>query len=131
MNGLPKRVIAGVDIQHLELRVELCGAHLKGQVHRPLCVSLHTIKRSYINLVVLQFSEVIPQLFQCRQRAYIQTRSIIYQNMIDDLSTAYHSDVQSFVMGSLFGWQLIVTEADAVPLNDLMNHDSHIIAACA
>ena len=88
-----KKVIAGVDIQHLELRLKLSGAHLEGQVHCPQCVPLHTIERPYINLVLLQYSEVKPQLLQCGQGAYVQNKSIVYQNTIDDLFAAYHSDV--------------------------------------
>ena len=57
-----KKVIAGVDIQHLELRVEFCGAHLDGQVHCSQRISLYTIECSDIDLVLLKLSEVKPLL---------------------------------------------------------------------
>ena len=93
-----KKVVASVYVQYLELHTELCGAHLKGQINCPQCVSLNPIKSSHVDLVLLMFPKVKPQLPQCRQWADIQTRSIIYSDAVDNLVAACDSDVQRLIV---------------------------------
>ena len=93
-----QKVIDGVNVQDLKLCIEFWRIHLDDQIHCPQRISLNFVEVSFIDLVLFQLPKVKPYLPQCLQQAYIHTRSIIHENAIYDLLTAYDSDVHCLIV---------------------------------